>query len=86
MYRTAKLSAISTDKLLKSLQTEYTMGRKIGEDRYHVSVIRGTMTRSLAAVFPEIREEVMESFKQVLPLSGSGIAHFWTSFVILFTI
>jgi hypothetical protein len=49
------------------------MGESIDLDPYHVPVIRGTMTRSLPVVFPEIREEVMNAFKEFVPTNGHGV-------------
>lgn len=45
------------------------MGESTDLDPYHIPVIRGTMTRSLATVFPEVRDEVQVAFKEYIPPS-----------------
>lgn len=53
------------------------MGPEIHHDPYHVNTIRGTMTRSLPAVFPEVRDEVVNAIKDVIPpttATGSSLS------------
>ena len=51
----------------------YTLGQDILDDAYHVGVIRHILPRNLAACFPDIFDELQQSFEANLVLTGSGI-------------
>ncbi|KAJ7050787.1 cytochrome P450 [Mycena amicta] len=53
-----------------SLQTEWTLGAPIRYDPWHVYTIRGSLTRNLSRCFPEVRDEIVHSFEDVLALDG----------------
>ncbi|KAJ7835038.1 hypothetical protein B0H13DRAFT_1507483, partial [Mycena leptocephala] len=61
--------------------SKHTMGRAIAEDPYHQQTIRTSLTRNLHTRFPDIKDEIICSFKDVLQLQGSE----WTSLPVLFT-
>ncbi|KAK7061429.1 cytochrome P450 [Favolaschia claudopus] len=50
------------------LQTGYTMGWGIVNDPYHADVVKSSMTRNLGVLFPEVRDEIIVAFDDVLPL------------------
>ncbi|KAF7353078.1 Cytochrome P450 [Mycena venus] len=52
------------------LQTGYTMGWGIVKDTYHANVVRTSMTRNLGVLFPEVRDEIVVAFDDVLPVQG----------------
>ncbi|KAJ7122772.1 cytochrome P450 [Mycena epipterygia] len=52
------------------LQTGYTMGWGIEKDPYHAGVVRTSMTRNLSTLFPEVRDEIIVAFDDLLPLQG----------------
>ncbi|KAJ7873317.1 cytochrome P450 [Mycena olivaceomarginata] len=52
------------------LQTGYTMGWGIVKDTYHANVVRTSMTRNLGVLFPEVRDEIVVAFDDVLPIQG----------------
>ncbi|KAJ6567199.1 cytochrome P450 [Mycena vulgaris] len=54
------------------LQTGYTMGWGIEKDPYHAGVVRTSMTRNLGTLFPEVRDEIVAAFDDLLPLHGKG--------------
>ncbi|KAJ7878446.1 cytochrome P450 [Mycena leptocephala] len=60
-------------------QAKHTMGRAIAEDPYHQQTIRTSLTRNLHTRFPDVRDEIICSFKDVLQLQGSE----WTSLPVL---
>jgi hypothetical protein len=49
------------------------MGWGIVKDTYHANVVRTSMTRNLSVLFPEIRDEIVVAFDDVLPTQGKGI-------------
>ncbi|KAJ7445901.1 cytochrome P450 [Mycena latifolia] len=52
-----------------SLQSDYTMGQEITTNPYHAAAIRGSLTRNLARCFPEVRDEIVHAFDDVLALN-----------------
>jgi len=53
-----------------ALQTDWTMGLDISKNPYHVQVIRGQLTRNLGRCFPEVRDEIVNAFNDVLTMEG----------------
>ncbi|KAJ6557712.1 cytochrome P450 [Mycena capillaripes] len=51
-----------------SLQSDWTMGPQITKNPYHVSAVRGQLTRNLGLCFPQVRDEIIHSFDHVLGL------------------
>ncbi|KAJ7796327.1 cytochrome P450 [Mycena olivaceomarginata] len=52
-------------------QAKFTMGRDLSENPYHLQAVRTTLTRNLHACFPEVRDEIVCAFNDVLLLQGS---------------
>ncbi|KAJ7333990.1 cytochrome P450 [Mycena albidolilacea] len=52
-------------------QTKYTLGRSISEDPYHQLTVRSSLTRNLHTCFPDVRDEIVCAFDDVLQLQGS---------------
>ncbi|KAF7301161.1 Cytochrome P450 [Mycena indigotica] len=52
------------------LQTGYTCGWGIVKDTYHAGVVRTSVTRNLSVLFPEVRDEIVTAFDDVLPFQG----------------
>ncbi|KAJ6546719.1 cytochrome P450 [Mycena vulgaris] len=50
---------------------ELTMGRAIAENPYHQNTIRTSLTRNLHRCFPDVRDEIVCAFDEVLQLQGS---------------
>lgn len=48
------------------------MGWGIVKDTYHANVVRTSMTRNLGVLFPEVRDEIIVAFEDVLPVQGKG--------------
>ncbi|THU79798.1 cytochrome P450 [Dendrothele bispora CBS 962.96] len=64
-----------------SFQVEYTMGRQQRLHRYHVDVVRNALTRNIQARFEEVRDEIVVSFNDEIPLTDE-----WTPILALDTI
>ncbi|TFK66492.1 cytochrome P450 [Pluteus cervinus] len=56
----------SVDAIGEGIQVDYTFGKEFRENHYHVSSIR-TMTRHLAAIFPDMQDEVAATFSELVP-------------------
>ncbi|KAJ7203041.1 cytochrome P450 [Mycena pura] len=54
-----------------SIQISLTMGREISRSHYLQDVIRTSLTRNLHTCFPEVRDEIVCAFDDVLQLTGS---------------
>ncbi|KAJ6605583.1 cytochrome P450 [Mycena vulgaris] len=61
------------------LQADYTMGPQILNTPYHGPVLRGGLTRNLGRCFPQMRDEIVHAFEDVLFLDGNE----WTPFRVL---
>ncbi|KAJ7642115.1 hypothetical protein FB45DRAFT_365565 [Roridomyces roridus] len=55
----------------ESLQTKFTMGPEITDNAYHHIAIRGNLTRNLHRCFPDVRDEIVSAFDDVLQLDGA---------------
>ena len=56
------------------LNMNYTLGSG-GADSdapFHVSVVRSQLTRNIGTLYPQIRDEIVTAFDEVLDLKGNG--------------
>jgi len=53
------------------MQTDYTMEPHILDDPYHFRFIHLSLTRDLGGRFPELQEEVITAFSQLVPSTDS---------------
>jgi hypothetical protein len=51
---------------------EHSLGLENVTDPFPAGVIRSTLNRNFAACYPDIHDEVVQSFSDVLALDGSG--------------
>jgi hypothetical protein len=51
---------------------KYTFGEEVITDPYHIPMIRTVLNKKLAACFPDIHDEIVQSFEDVLALEGNG--------------
>ena len=58
--------------LLQQIQVEHTLEPNVHHDRYHIAVVRLHLTRNIEVLYPEIRDEIVTSFAEVLDLTESG--------------
>ncbi|GBE89843.1 Ent-kaurene oxidase [Sparassis crispa] len=54
------------------LHSEYTIGRDVSEDAYHIGVVRGQLTRNLSALLPDVIDEVGMAFEEHIPVNDEG--------------
>ncbi|EJT96540.1 cytochrome P450 [Dacryopinax primogenitus] len=60
------------EQVNEAIAVEYTIGKALADDPWHVSVIRKQMTQNLGAKFPEIYEEISQAFADELKFPNSG--------------
>jgi hypothetical protein len=72
MYPAYKLIMYPTQSS-QFFQAEYTFGWLNEEDRYHNHVIRSRLIRSIAAIFDQTRDEVVEAWKEFMPVASDGM-------------
>ncbi|KAJ7132658.1 cytochrome P450 [Mycena filopes] len=53
------------------IQAKLTMGASIAENPYHQHTIRTSLTRNLHVCFPEVRDEIICAFDDLLQLQGN---------------
>lgn len=53
----------------ETMQSRYTLGRKFDDVPYHVATVRSPLTRSLVGRFDDIRDEIVESFNDYIPIT-----------------
>lgn len=69
-FRKAPEDVLSFQGLSENfLQTDYTFGKSIRTDPYHVSVVQGPLTRNLETKMAEMYDEVESSFRDAIPSS-----------------
>ena len=56
----------------KFLQIQYTMNPLNLDDSYHVDIIRTKLTRNIADLFKDVRDELVRSLDASIPTSGDG--------------
>ena len=61
------------------MQTKYTLGRDAQINSYHVGVVRAPLTRSIAAHFSDIVEEMEAAFKAYIPCKEHGMLVLFSS-------
>lgn len=67
LYAQSCILANTTD--MKRMQIRYTLGRKLDDEPYHIATVRSPLTRGLVSRFDDIRDEIVESFKDYIPLT-----------------
>ena len=55
---------------------EYTLGPEIHHNPYHIGIIRSQLTRNLGALFPDVREEIVASFNDIIPAKDGSVLIF----------
>ncbi|KAJ3564007.1 hypothetical protein NP233_g8574 [Leucocoprinus birnbaumii] len=59
--------------VVETMHIEYTLGRKADEDSYHNMTIRSPLTRQMMNKFDEIRDEIVQSFAEYIPLTEDWV-------------
>ncbi|KAJ7777005.1 cytochrome P450 [Mycena metata] len=67
------------DGVEENLPTRLVIGAAIADNPYHSHTIRTNLTRNLHACFPDVRDEIICAFNDVLPVKDSE----WTTLPVL---
>jgi cytochrome P450 len=79
--KNAKDSDISFQQaVIEELQMNHTMSPLVVHATYQVDAVRSSLTRNIAARFDDIRDEIVESFKDCIPTPKDN-SHDWVSIV-----
>jgi hypothetical protein len=65
LIRHANLAMFIT--FFKSIQSDYTMGRELQDNPFHVATVRSPLTRNLAIRFPDVQDEIASAFNDFIP-------------------
>ncbi|KAJ7876710.1 cytochrome P450 [Mycena olivaceomarginata] len=68
-----------TEGVEETIQAKYTMGRDLTDNPYHLNAVRTSLTRNLHICFPDVRDEIVCAFNDVLQLQESE----WKSLPVL---
>ena len=77
MTKTSSLASITPHHArtlryaLQVLQLRHTLGPGV-DDQFHVAVVRDKLTRNLAALFPDVLDEVQAAFAEYVPAKEDG--------------
>jgi hypothetical protein len=72
MYRARGLDTHSIH-LRQFFQADYTFGMLNRGDMYHTHVIRSRLTRNIAAIFDQVRDEAVGACAELIPVAGDGM-------------
>jgi hypothetical protein len=56
----------------QQFNSRYTLGDEVHDIPYQIAVVRSQLTRNIGKMYPEIRDEVVTAFDEVLDLRGYG--------------
>ncbi|EPQ60474.1 cytochrome P450 [Gloeophyllum trabeum ATCC 11539] len=52
------------------LSIDYTLSPNVHHNEYHIPIVRSQLTRSLTSIFPEVRDEVITTFDEIIAPKG----------------
>ncbi|PPQ77970.1 hypothetical protein CVT26_005275 [Gymnopilus dilepis] len=55
------------EAVAETIQTDYTLGRRVRVDHYHVPIVRTPLTRNIAIRFSDIKDEIVTAFSELVP-------------------
>ena len=61
-----------TEYSRQRLNTRCTLGDDVHDWPYHIGAIRNHLTRNIATLYPEIRDEIVTAFDELLDLTGES--------------
>ncbi|CAA7265251.1 unnamed protein product [Cyclocybe aegerita] len=70
----------SFEAATESIQTEFTLGKPIRDNPYHLSIVRVQLTRAIPQLVPALYDEIVASFNDLIPATDN-----WMSVKILDT-
>ncbi|THG96485.1 hypothetical protein EW026_g5347 [Hermanssonia centrifuga] len=61
------------DAVRETLHIEWTLGPSVAHNMYHVPLVRNQLTRNIGALFPEIRDEIVAAFSDIIPVADDWV-------------
>ncbi|KIJ13839.1 hypothetical protein PAXINDRAFT_80343 [Paxillus involutus ATCC 200175] len=59
-----------------TMNLEYTLGQDAHHNPYHIVIIGSQLTRNLGILYPDIIDEIVTAFEEILGLQGNGELEF----------
>ncbi|TDL14450.1 cytochrome P450 [Rickenella mellea] len=53
---------------------KYSLGQQLLDNTYHIHVLRTQLTRNLDSVFPDVKDEIMTAFEEIIPSSDNWVS------------
>jgi len=53
----------------QSTHIKHSIGPQVDDEPFHIMAVRSPVTRNLISRFDDIRDEIVESFKEYIPLT-----------------
>lgn len=71
MYVFSVIGCTATACLIhaQNLASDYTLGRNITKDGYHIEIVRGMLTRNLGKLLGDVRDEIVLAFDENIPVT-----------------
>ncbi|KAK7442539.1 hypothetical protein VKT23_016137 [Stygiomarasmius scandens] len=67
---------LSFDLAVKdNLQQDYTMGKTTYLHRYHLDLVKTTLTRNISVRFPDVRDEIVAAFTDEIPAQSDWVCY-----------
>ena len=57
---------------LQLIQKPFTLGPEVAKDTHRLHVVLSQLTRNLDVLFPELRDEIVLAFGDLIPVCGNG--------------
>ena len=57
---------------------DYTLGPSVHTNPYHIAIVRSNLTRALGGLFPELRDEIIHSFKSAIPETDGALVNLYS--------
>ena len=54
------------------LAVDFTLGPSIHKNTYHVGILKNQLTRGINTLFPEMKDELEASFKDLIPSTNGN--------------
>ena len=75
--KAVRVPVAETVSCCQVLQLRHTLGPGV-DDQFHVAVVRDKLTRNLAALYPDVLDEITVAFNEYIPAKEDGACHNWT--------
>ncbi|EJD07459.1 cytochrome P450 [Fomitiporia mediterranea MF3/22] len=62
------------EAIIDDFAFRWTFGLKVARNRYHVTIVRNQLTRSLGLLFDDVYDEIIQAFNDLIPKSNDWVA------------